>query len=48
MISATPGCSVPDSRMRAAATATIRSWLAALSSLDCLIATWMIAIIHLC
>jgi hypothetical protein len=32
MISATPGCSVPLSRIRAAAVLTIRSWLADLSS----------------
>jgi short-subunit dehydrogenase len=32
MISATPGVTVPDSRIRAAATSTIRSWFLTLSS----------------
>ena len=48
MISATPGAAVPDSRIRAAAISTIRSWFLALSSCECPSAhqyIWMMRII---
>src|SRR3954447_25235916 len=44
MISATPGASVPDARIRAAAISTIRSWFAFFSSCEWP-TVWMILII---
>src|SRR5690349_19153326 len=46
MISATPGASVPASRMRAAAISTIRSCVARFSSCECP-TSWMIRVILL-
>ncbi len=45
MISATPGASVPASRIRRAATSTIRSWLRVFSVCEWPMVAQMIAVI---